>query len=85
MNRSRSAHYFSRQRHRKGKPLQDSEEISNSTDQKIDQDMPGFPHGPSSRNMINPRTEEDRKTADPVLTDAHRKHTGKAADEERLR
>lgn len=41
------------------------EEIVKTTnDNKIDQDYPGFPHGHSNENIINPKSRKDKKTAD---------------------
>ncbi|MBK7884849.1 MAG: hypothetical protein IPJ81_14480 [Chitinophagaceae bacterium] len=45
-------------------PITDKNTISEHPDNKIDQDYPGFPHAPSNVNLINPTTEEDKKTAD---------------------
>jgi hypothetical protein len=64
--------------------MQREEEVAQSTDNKIDQDHPGFPHGQSSEQMIRPRSAKDQQASDPVLTDRNRPDTGKPADDERL-
>ncbi len=38
-------------------------DIPNQSDNKIDQDFPGFPHGTASKAIINPTTEEEKKIA----------------------
>lgn len=84
MNSSRTSRYLRLQRQRRGKPITTKEEVYRSTDAKIDQDMPGFPHGTASEEMIRPEQGGDRKAADPELSDGHR-DGGKATDEERLK
>lgn len=38
--------------------------VRSSNDNKIDQDYPGFPHGHSNEDIINPKSNEDQQTAD---------------------
>ena len=44
-------------------PMTDKNDVKNSTDNKIDQDFKGFPDGQAKENLINPKSEEDKKTA----------------------
>ena len=37
--------------------------ILKQTDEKIDQDFPGFPHGTASKTIITPITDEEKKIA----------------------
>lgn len=49
----------------KGKtnPIKKKEEVQANPDNRIDQDFPGFPHAPAKEHIINPKTEEQKKTA----------------------
>ena len=44
-------------------PMINKDDIKNSTDNKIDQDFQGFPGGQAKENLINPKSEEDKKMA----------------------
>ena len=44
-------------------PMKDTDDVKNSTDNKIDQDFKGFPNGQASEELINPKSEEEKKTA----------------------
>lgn len=46
------------------KPIIEKEEIKQNPDNKIDQDFKGYPSGPAKDETINPKTEEEKKTAD---------------------
>jgi len=48
----------------KAKPIKGKEEIKHNPDNKIDQDFKGYPSGPAKDETINPKTKEDKKTAD---------------------
>ena len=39
------------------------EEIQQNPDQHIDQDFPGFPHSPSDKKSITPKTATEKKLA----------------------
>lgn len=41
-------------------PIRDKKEIEQSTDEKIDQDFPGFPHHPSKEKDIKTRKSPER-------------------------
>lgn len=45
-------------------PITKKEEIRQNPDNKIDQDFQGYPHGPANDETINPKTKNDKKTAD---------------------
>lgn len=47
----------------KTRPITKKEEVQTNPDNRIDQDFPGFPHAPAKENIINPKTEEQKKTA----------------------
>lgn len=63
MSTKRSRQYFQR---KKGatRPIRKKEDVQENTDNRIDQDFPGFPHAPAKEALINPRTKQDEKTAD---------------------
>lgn len=44
--------------------LKNKEEIKQHPDNKIDQDFKGYPAGPAKDEIINPKTEEEKKIAD---------------------
>ena len=48
---------------KKTAPMMNKEDVKNSTDNKIDQDFKGFPDGQATEDLINPKSEEDKKTA----------------------
>ena len=45
------------------KPIRTPEDVEKSRDNRIDQDFPGYPHAPSKEELINPKTNNQRKTA----------------------
>lgn len=47
----------------KTSPIKKEEEIQQNPDKHIDQDYPGFPHAPSSKKHITPKTTAEKKTA----------------------
>jgi hypothetical protein len=53
-------------------PITTAEEINHHPDHKIDQDMPDFPHGHSSKKIISPSTVTEKKTADVEHTDGEK-------------
>ncbi len=48
------------------KPIKKEEEVQQSTDAKIDQDYPGFPHLPSDKKSITPKNKTEKKLAGAV-------------------
>lgn len=47
----------------KTKPIKKEEEVQQSSDAKIDQDFPGFPHFPADKKSISPATVTEKKLA----------------------
>ena len=47
----------------KTSPIKKEEEVQQNPDQHIDQDYPGFPHAPSDKKDITPKTETENKSA----------------------
>jgi len=46
---------------KKNKQASKDREVQQNADQHIDQDFPGFPHLPSTREMITPLTALEKK------------------------
>lgn len=46
-----------------GKAIRQKEEVSGHSDEKIDQDFSGYPHGHAKEKIIKPRTKTEKKTA----------------------
>ena len=44
-------------------PITEKHEVQQSNDERIDQDFKGFPHAPAKEEVINPKTEKDKLTA----------------------
>jgi hypothetical protein len=44
-------------------PITKEEEVQQNPDPHIDQDFPGFPHGPSGKKTIKPETDKEKKLA----------------------
>lgn len=62
--------YLSNQQ--KAKPIISKQEVHNHTDNKIDQDFPGFPYGESKEKMITPTTPTEKKAASIDKTDGEK-------------
>ncbi len=45
------------------KAIKKDEEVQDNPDPHIDQDYPGFPHLPSSKEIISPKTAAERELA----------------------
>ncbi len=65
-------------------PLINKEDILKSTDEKIDQDFKGFPHGTASENIISPITKQQKKVAAVNITDGEKvnKNAGEKNEQE---
>jgi hypothetical protein len=50
-------------------PINTKEEVANSNDEKIDEDMPGFPGSPSQEKNIHPNTRNEKLTAGVIKKD----------------
>ncbi|MGN6440104.1 MAG: hypothetical protein ACTHMM_26490 [Agriterribacter sp.] len=72
MNSKRSRQYLQRQ---KGvtEPIRKKEDVQNNPDNHIDQDFPGFPHSPAKEELINPKTEQQKETADVANKDGEKR------------
>ena len=46
--------------------------VAESEDAKTSQDFPGFPHAHSNEKLINPKTEEQQKTAAVPIKDGEK-------------
>ena len=44
-------------------PIRHKKEIRSNPDPKIDQDFPGYPHGPATDETIQPEKHNEEKTA----------------------
>lgn len=63
-------------------PLTDKKDIQRNSDNKIDQDFPGFPHGTATEKMITPKTTVEKKVAAINITDGEKVNkTGEETDE----
>jgi hypothetical protein len=47
----------------KTKAIKTEEEIQENPDARIDQDFPGFPHAPSAKKSIMPKSATEKKLA----------------------
>ena len=57
---------------KKAKPIANKNEVAESTDNKIDQDFPGFPHGTAAEEVIHPTTATEKKVASVNHTDGEK-------------
>lgn len=46
---------------KKTSPIKKEKEVKQNPDPHIDQDFPGFPHAPSQKKHITPKTKEEKK------------------------
>lgn len=53
-------------------PIKEHEEVASNSDNKIDQDFKGFPHGNATEAIINPSTIEEKKVAAVNITDGEK-------------
>ena len=61
-------------------PLNEKDVAQNS-DNKIDQDFPGFPDGESKEKLINPETKDEKKVAQVDVKDGEKINKDEDADE----
>jgi hypothetical protein len=47
----------------RAKPLLKQKDIPKNPDPHIDQDFPGYPHAPAQKDLINPKTSNEKKVA----------------------
>ena len=60
-------------------PLIDKKDIPLNSDNKIDQDFTGFPHGNATEKLITPKTDLEKKVAGVDITDGEK--VNKSVDE----
>jgi hypothetical protein len=70
----------------KNNPIKHKEEIKRNPDHRIDEDFEGYPSGPAKDETINPKTNEQKETADIDNKDGekkiYKKHDRKAVSDE---
>ena len=44
-------------------PIRTNKDVEQTSDQHIDQDFSGYPHAPATKELINPKTKQDKKSA----------------------
>ncbi|RYY62723.1 MAG: hypothetical protein EOO05_01650 [Chitinophagaceae bacterium] len=54
-------------------PMDDNEDVKKSPDPKTDQDFPGYPDGPSTKEQVKPETPADKKSAGTDKRDGEKK------------
>ena len=48
---------------KKTNPIRTHQDVEKNPDKHIDQDFSGYPHAPASRELINPKTKQEKKSA----------------------
>ena len=61
MNIKRFQQYL--ERRKSNLPLLPESHVKKSSDKKMDEDFPGYPHGQSTKEIIKPETRTQKKTA----------------------
>jgi hypothetical protein len=56
-------------------------DIQQNPDNRIDQDFPGYPHAPASKEIIKPETEVEKKIADTDNKDGEKRNYKKKLKE----
>jgi hypothetical protein len=44
-------------------PIRTNHDVEQTADQHIDQDFSGYPHAPATKELINPKTKQQKKSA----------------------
>ena len=73
MKKTRFRNYLNDKKKGKNDPINKSSEVKTSTDEHIDQDFEGFPHGQASADVINPKSTTEKKTAATQVKDGEKK------------
>jgi hypothetical protein len=47
----------------KNDPIRTERDVAQNPDKHIDQDFTGYPHAPASKELINPKTKQEKKSA----------------------
>lgn len=71
MKNKRLQKYLEQKAARKNTPITQKKDIQ-SSDNRIDQDFPGYPHAPSKEELIKPITKEQKKTASVNVKDGEK-------------
>ena len=61
MKTKRTREYLQHKKANKG--MRQKEDVAKHSDEKIDQDFSGFPHGHAKEKIITPRTKTEKETA----------------------
>ena len=48
---------------RQNHPIRTNQDVEQTPDQHIDQDFTGYPHAPANKELINPKTKQQKKLA----------------------
>lgn len=59
----RTTRYLTNKRLARGAAINSAAQVAESTDNKIDQDFPGFPNGQAKPEIIKPKTKQQKKIA----------------------
>lgn len=62
-------------RRKMSNPITTGSEIASNPDKKIDEDFPGYPNNPSSKEAIQPKTATEKKTAAVNTKDGEKRNT----------
>ncbi|HMR92776.1 MAG TPA: hypothetical protein PKC69_10690 [Chitinophagaceae bacterium] len=73
MKNRRFQKYLLQKRSSANNPIDTAGEVKENADPKIDQDVPGFPHGTASRKHIRPQTNTEKKTAAVHIKDGEKR------------
>ncbi len=63
-------------------PIRKRRDVEKNPDKHIDQDFSGYPHAPGSEELINPKTKEEKKSAQLNIKDGEKinKHDDQDSD-----
>lgn len=67
---------------KKNDPIDTKDEIQRNSDNRIDEDFKGFPHGPAKKETIRPQTADEHKTADTDHKDGEKRIYKKSETDE---
>ena len=77
MNTKRFQQYL--ERRKLNRPILQESQVKKSADHKIDDDFPGYPHGQSKKEIIQPRTRTERKVAAVDVKDGEKQFKSRPA------
>jgi hypothetical protein len=66
----------------KADPIRKKRDVEKNPDKHIDQDFSGYPHAPASEELINPKTKDEKKSAQVNIKDGEKinKHDQQDSD-----